>query len=130
MPRGGSGQGRKAVMAAPARAMLLRIFIGNDDTYADDVHGEQPLYEAIALKAREQRMNGLTVSRGIVGFGPSSLREKIVLRRSEDRPVVIEIVDTEARIDAFLPTLAGMIGSGLAIVEEVKAFRYGPAKRT
>jgi len=115
-------------MVAPARATLLRIFIGNDDTYADHVHEEQPLYEAIALKAREQKMDGLTVSRGIVGFGPSSLREKILLRRSEDRPVVIEMVDTEAKINAFLPILAGMIGSGLAIVEEVKAFRYGPAK--
>ena len=114
-------------MAAAAQATLLRIFIGNDDTYADDAHGELPLYEAIALKAREQGLNGLTVSRGIVGFGPSSPREKIVLRRSEDRPVMMEIVDTEAKINAFLPTLAGMIGSGLAIVEEVKAVRYGPS---
>ncbi len=113
---------------ALTEASLLRIFIGNDDTYADDTHGEQPLYEAIALKAREQGMDGLTVSRGIVGFGPSSRRERIVLRRSEDLPVVIEIVDTAAKIEAFLPMLSGMIGSGLAIVEQVKAFRYGPTK--
>ncbi len=113
-------------MMALTEARLLRIFIGNDDTYSDDIHGEQPLYEAIALEARAQGMDGLTVSRGIVGFGPSSRREKIVLRRSEDLPVVIEIIDTAAKIDAFLPILAGMIGSGLSIVEEVKAFRYGP----
>lgn len=114
-------------MADLAQATLLRIFIGDDDTYADDAHGEQPLYEAIAVKARERMMNGLTVSRGIVGFGPSSQREKILLRRSEDRPVVIEIVDTEAKIESFLPVLAGMIRSGLAVIEKVKAVRYGPS---
>jgi len=116
----------EATMVAPVEARLLRIFIGNDDTHSDEIQGEQPLYEAIALKAREQGLDGLTVSRGIVGFGPSSRREKIVLRRSEDRPVVVEIVDSAARIDAFLPILSGIIGSGLAIVEDVKAVHFGP----
>jgi uncharacterized protein len=116
-------------MVALIEARLLRIFIGNDDTHSDEIQGEQPLYEAIALKARELGLDGLTVSRGIVGFGPSSRREKIVLRRSEDRPIVIEIVDSAARIDAFLPILADVIGSGLAIVEAVKAVRFGSSKR-
>jgi len=116
-------------MVAPVEARLLRIFIGDDDTFSDEIQGEQPLYEVIALKARDQGLDGLTVSRGIVGFGPSSRRERIVLRRSEDRPIVIEIVDTAARIDAFLPILADVIDSGLAIVEAVKAVRFGPTRR-
>jgi len=115
-------------MVAPTQATLLRIFIGEDETYADDTHQAQPLYEVIALTAREQGIAGLTVSRGIVGFGPASRREKILLRRSEDRPVVIEIVETEAKINAFLPVLDGMIGNGLAILEQVKAIRYGPPR--
>jgi PII-like signaling protein len=113
-------------MMARIEAKLLRIFIGNDDTYADDVQEEQPLYEAIALKARERGIDGLTVTRGIVGFGPSSRREKIVLRRSEDLPVLIEIVDGAAKIEAFLSEITGMIGSGLATVETVAAVRFRP----
>jgi PII-like signaling protein len=114
-------------MPAPEKSLLLRIFIGDDDTYAGADRAEEPLYEAIAAKARQRGMNGLTASRGIVGFGPASLREQVLLRRSEDRPVVIEMVDTEAKISAFLPVLERMIGSGLVVVEEVKAVRYGPS---
>lgn len=120
-------------MTVPVEATLLRIFIGHDDTYVDEDRQEQPLYEAIAFKARQQKMAGITVSRGIVGFGPGTRRDKVVLRRSEDilrrsedLPVMIEIVDTETKITSFLPMLDGMIRSGLAIVESVKAYRYGP----
>jgi len=114
-------------MASPIPATLLRIFIGADETYSDG-RGEQPLYEAIALKARERGMTGLTVTRGILGFGPASRREKILLRRSEDLPIVIEIVDTNEKITDLLALLDGMIGSGLAITERVDAFRYGPRR--
>lgn len=111
-------------MQIPHEAVLLRIFIGEDDRYE-----HLALYEAIVLKAREQHLAGTTVLRGPMGFGHSSrLHTAKVLRLSEDLPMVIEIVDSEDKIDAFLPLLDGMIGSGLVTLEKVKVLRYGQAK--
>jgi uncharacterized protein len=111
-------------MQIPHEAMLLRIFIGEDDR-----HEHLALYEAIVLKAREQHLAGATVLRGPMGFGHSSrLHTAKVLRLSEDLPMVIEIVDSEDKIDAFLPLLDGMIGSGLVTLEKVKVLRYGQDK--
>jgi uncharacterized protein len=108
-------------MQIPRDAMLLRIFIGEDDR-----HEHLALFEAIVLKAREQHLAGATVLRGPMGFGHSSrLHTAKVLRLSEDLPVVIEIVDSEDKINAFLPLLEGMIGSGLVTLERVKVLRYG-----
>jgi PII-like signaling protein len=105
-------------------AMLLRIFIGEDDR-----HEHLALFEAIVLKAREQHLAGATVLRGPMGFGHSSrLHTAKVLRLSEDLPVVVEIVDSEDKINAFLPLLAGMIGSGLVTLEKVKVVQYGTPK--
>ena len=103
-------------------ALLLRIFIGEDDRI-----GGHPLYEAIVLKAREQGLAGATVLRGPMGFGRSSrLHTAKVLRLSDDLPVVIEIVDREEKITAFLPLLDTMIKSGFACLEQVRILRYGP----
>jgi len=111
-------------MQVPRDAMLLRIFIGEDDQ-----HQHLPLFEAIVLKAREQHIAGATVLRGPMGFGHSSrLHTAKVLRLSEDLPVVIEIVDSEDKINAFLPLLNGMIGSGLVTLEKVKVLQYGQDK--
>jgi uncharacterized protein len=111
-------------MQIPHEAMLLRIFIGEDDR-----HEHLALYEAIVLKAREQHLAGATVLRGPMGFGHSSrLHTAKVLRLSEDLPMVIEIVDSEDKINAFLPLLDGMIGSGLVTLEKVKVLRYGQDK--
>ena len=78
-------------------AMLLRIFIGEDDK-AD----HKPLYEAIVLKAREMHLAGATVLRGPLGFGHSSvLHTTKIVRLSQDLPIVIEIVDTEEKINGF-----------------------------
>ena len=111
-------------MQVPRDAMLLRIFIGEDDQ-----HQHLPLFEAIVLKAREQHIAGATVLRGPMGFGHSSrLHTAKVLRLSEDLPVVIEIVDSEDKINAFLPLLDGMIGSGLVTLEKVKVLQYGQDK--
>lgn len=108
-------------MQIPQDAMLLRIFVGEDDR-----HDHAPLYEAIVLRARELHLAGATVLRGPLGFGHSSrLHTAKVLRLSEDLPVVIEIVDSEAKIEAFLPVLDGMIGSGLVTLEKIKVLRYG-----
>jgi hypothetical protein len=108
-------------MQIPEQALLLRVFIGEDDR--DDGH---PLYEAIVLKAREMHLAGATVLRGPMGFGHSSrLHTAKILRLSEDLPLVIEIVDSEARIDAFLPVLDGMMRGGLITLEKVQVLRYG-----
>jgi len=108
-------------MHVPTDAMSLRIFIGENDRA-----GKLPLYEAIVLAAREQGLAGATVLRGPIGFGHSShLHTTKILRLSQDLPIVIEIVDAKDKIEAFVPTLDGMIGSGLVTLEDVKVLRYG-----
>lgn len=107
-------------MRLPEQAELLRIFIGEDDK-----HNGKPLYEAIVLAAREQGLAGATVLRGPMGFGHSShLHTARILRLSEDLPVVIEIVDAPDRIQAFLPRLDAMMGSGLVTLEAARVLRY------
>jgi len=113
-------------MELPQAAMLLRIFIGESDR-----HRHRPLYEAIVLAAREAHLAGATVLRGPMGFGASSrLHTAKILRLSEDLPIVIEIVDTEDKIDAFLPTLESMMTSGLVTLERVQVLRYGTGSNT
>ena len=108
-------------MQIPKQAVLLRIFIGEDDV----VHGA-PLYEAIVLKARQTHLAGATVLRGAMGFGASSrLHTTKILRLSEDLPLIIEIVDSEDKINAFLPVLDGMMSSGLITLEKVQVLQYG-----
>src|SRR5882724_12564908 len=108
-------------MQIPEKASLLRIFIGEDDR-ADG----RPLYEAIVLKAREAHLAGATVLRGPLGFGRSSvLHTAKILRLSQDLPMVIEIVDTEEKIQAFLPVLLQLTQSCLITLEKVTVIRYG-----
>ena len=108
-------------MQIPRQALLLRIFIGEDDKF-----GGSPLHEAIVLKARELHLAGATVLRGPMGFGASSrLHTSKILRLSEDLPLVIEIVDSEDKINGFLPTLDGMMTSGLITLEKVQVLQYG-----
>ncbi|MDD2708167.1 MAG: DUF190 domain-containing protein [Verrucomicrobiae bacterium] len=107
-------------MKSPCDATLLRIFIGEDDR-----HEKRPLYEAIVLKARENHLAGATVLRGPMGFGASSrLHTAKVLRLSDDLPLVIEIVDEDAKIQAFLPTLENMMRRGLVTLEKVRVVHY------
>lgn len=108
-------------MQVPTEAMLLRMFMGEDDQ-ADG----RPLYEAIVIKAREMHLAGATVLRGPMGFGRSSrLHTAKILRLSEDLPVVVEIVDAEAQIRSFLEAIAPMMGSSLVTLEKVQVLRYG-----
>ena len=108
-------------MQIPKDAMLLRIFFGEDDRYQ-----HSPLYEAIVLKAREMHLGGATVLRGPMGFGHSSrLHTAKILRLSEGLPIVVEIVDSEAKINEFLPVLDSMMSSGLVTLEKVQVLRYG-----
>src|SRR5207302_11449131 len=107
-------------MNLPRDAMLLRIFIGESDRWE-----HKPLYEAIVLKARELHLAGATVLRGPMGFGKSSrVHTAKILRLSMDLPMVIEIVDTEDNINAFLPALDHMMGGGLVTLEKVKVIHY------
>jgi PII-like signaling protein len=108
-------------MQIPKQAMLLRIFIGEDDKLDNS-----PLYEAIVMKAREMHLAGATVLRGPMGFGASSrLHTTKILRLSEDLPLVIEIVDSEDKINEFLPVLDGIMSSGLITLEKVQVLQYG-----
>jgi uncharacterized protein len=107
-------------MQIPQEAVLLRIFIGESDRWE-----HQPLYEAIVMKARAAHLAGATVLRGPMGFGKSSrIHTAKILRLSMDLPIVIEIVDSEEKIHAFLPTLENMLGGGLVTMEKVKVLHY------
>jgi len=98
-----------------SNAVMVRIFVGEDDKY----HG-QPVYEAIVLKAREMHLLGATVLRGQLGFGHSSrLHTTKILRLAQDLPLIVEIVDSQDHIDAFLPILDEMLTSGLVTLEKV-----------
>lgn len=107
-------------MELPHEAVLLRIHLGESDKWQ-----HQPLYEALVLKARELQLAGATVLRGPMSFGRSSrLHTAKVLRLSEDLPLVIEIVDQEDKIDAFLPVLEKMMQGGLVTMEKVRVIHY------
>lgn len=104
----------------PHDAFLLRIFIGE----SDKVDG-RPLAEVIVEKARRDGLAGATVLRGFLGFGAHSrIHTSKVLRLSEDLPIVIEIVDTEEKINAFLPDLDDIMGEGLVTLEKVRVIVY------
>jgi hypothetical protein len=113
-------------MTFPKDGKLLRIFIGESDK-----HEGQPLHEWIVRTARQHGLAGATVLRGLAGFGAHSrLHTAKVLRLSADLPIVIEIVDTEERIEAFLPVIDDAIGEGLATVERVEVRFYRSGKIT
>ena len=111
-------------MKLPEESELLRIFIGELDKY----HGK-PLYEAIVEEARKQNLGGATVFRGILGYGAHSrMHTAKILRLSEDLPIIIEIVDSTEKIEAFLPDLDQMMEEGLVTVERAKVLVYRHGK--
>ena len=110
----------KLVMQLPEDALLLRIYLGESDRWQ-----HQPLYEAIVLKARALHLAGATVLRGPMGFGAASrIHTAKILRLSIDLPLVIEIVDTEEKVQGFLPVLDEMMGGGLVTLEKVRVIHY------
>jgi PII-like signaling protein len=112
-------------MMLPEKGTLLRIFIGESDR-----HEGRPLHEWLVREARRAGLAGATVLRGLEGFGARSrLHTAKILRLSTDLPLVIEIVDTRDRIEAFLPTVDAAVGEGLATLEnvEIRLYRHGPA---
>jgi PII-like signaling protein len=107
-------------MMLPRQGKLLRIFVGESDK-----HGGMSLYEWIVRQAREHGLAGATVLRGLEGFGARSrLHTSKVLRLSSDLPIVIEIVDTEEKIEEFLPLIDNAIPEGLATIEKVEVHFY------
>lgn len=107
-------------MKIPEHGWLLRVFIGESDTWQG-----RPLYEAIVVKARELHLAGATVLRGLMGFGANSrLHTAKILRLSEDLPMVIEIVDAREKIDQLLPFIDHVVGEGLVTLEPVEVIRY------
>ncbi|HLG30244.1 MAG TPA: DUF190 domain-containing protein [Candidatus Brocadiales bacterium] len=107
-------------MKIPEDAKLLRIFIGENDRWEG-----KPLFEAIVQKARKDGLAGATVLKGFEGFGAHSrIHTAKILRLSEDLPIVIEIVDSEEKIEAFLPELDEMVKEGLITLEKVRVIKY------
>lgn len=108
-------------MEVPHEAMLLRIF-----TSCDDRSGiEEPLYRAIVVKAREMHLAGATVLKGPIGFGLAARMHKGHLFEKDDRPVIIEICDSEEKIKSFLPVLDEIMESGLVTIEKARVIQYG-----
>ena len=115
-------------MQIPEDALLLRIFIGEADK-----HGHQPLYEAIVKQAREGHLAGATMLRGPMGFGKSSrIHTEKILQLSMDAPVIIELVDSEEKINGFLPALDELLTETGALVtlEKVKVLHYRARQET
>jgi len=107
-------------MKESKKGYLLRILIGEDDRYRG-----RPLYEQIVLKARELKLSGATVFKGIMGFGADSLIHTAkILQLSEDMPIVIEIVDTEENINKILPFLDETVKGGLVTLEKATVIKY------
>lgn len=107
-------------MKLPSEGVLLRIFIGESD-----LHEGQPLYAHIVEEARSRGLAGATVLRGIMGYGAASrVHTATLLRLSEDLPIVVEIVDAQEKIDAFLPFLDEVVTEGLVTMERARIIRY------
>ena len=107
-------------MRIPEEGKLLRIFIGEQDKW----HHE-PLYQAIVHLAKKEGMAGATAIKGFLGFGcHSHMHTAKLLRLSEDLPIIIEIVDSEEKIQQFLPKLDEMVGDGLITLEKATVVMY------
>ncbi|MGH9015939.1 MAG: DUF190 domain-containing protein [Acidimicrobiia bacterium] len=107
-------------MKIEGQGKLLRIFIGESDQWEG-----RPLYQAIVRRLREEGLAGATVIRGIEGFGAHShLHTARILRLSEDLPLLIEVVDSEDRIQQVLPIIEEMIPEGLVTLENVEILAY------
>jgi CBS-domain-containing membrane protein/PII-like signaling protein len=111
-------------MRKPIDVRILRVFVGEAGRYKG-----RPLYEAVVEEARQRGMAGASVSRGFMGFGAGSLLHTAkILRLAEDLPVIVEIVDTPSRIDAFLPVVDAMVEEGSIVVQDGQAIFHLPLR--
>jgi PII-like signaling protein len=98
----------------------VRIYIGSSDQWQG-----RPLYAAIVQEARKRGLAGATVARGIMGYGAhSAIHEPHLFSLSSDLPIVIEIVDSDENIRAFLPCLDEMVQEGMITTSEVEVIKY------
>jgi uncharacterized protein len=106
--------------------MLVRIFVGESDRWK-----HQPLSIALLERLRREGFAGATVFNGVAGFGARSIVHTAhLLRLSEDLPILIEVVDTEDRVEALIPILDEMVAEGLVTMEKVRVLKYAPGSRT
>ena len=104
---------------------LMRIHIGESDKW----HGK-PLYEAVVEMLRKEKFSGVTVLRGVAGYGGSSVyHTDKLLRLSQDLPIILEIVEATERIEQILPRLDAMVEGGLITLEKVRVILYRAAKK-
>jgi uncharacterized protein len=104
---------------------LMRIHIGESDKW----HGK-PLYEAIVQLLRKEEFSGVTVLRGVAGYGGSSVyHTDKILRLSQDLPIILEVVESSERIEQVLPQLDEMVEGGLITLEKVRVILYRAAKK-
>ena len=102
---------------------LMRIFVSE----ADKTDGKA-LYEVLLKTLRDEKIAGVTVLRGIAGFGAKShLHKANILSLSQDLPIVIEVIDTQDNIDRVLGKIEGILPEGLVTLEKVRTLRYGEA---
>jgi PII-like signaling protein len=108
-------------MKIPQEGCLLRVFIGESDTWQG-----RPLYEAIVLKARQMHLAGATVLRGVMGYGANSrvVHTAKVLRLSEDLPIIVELVDAREKLEQLLPFLDEAVTNGLVTIERAEVIWY------
>ena len=120
--KGRSAAGEVRTMKLPEEGLLLRVFIGESDR---DPGGDRPLYEAIVRRAREAHLAGATVLKGPMGFGRHSrVHAARLWDLSTDLPIVIEIVDSETQVRAFLPVVDSLVSEGLVTLEAVRIIKY------
>lgn len=106
--------------------VLMRIFIGEGDK-----HRHRPLYEALVELFRREGFAGATVLRGIAGFGAHSLyHTDKILRLSSDLPIVIEVIESQERLDGIMPEIDAMMRGGMITLERVTVIRYEHGNRT
>lgn len=107
-------------MRSGGEKVLMRIFVGESDR-----HGHRPLYEALVELLRKEGLAGATVLRGVSGFGAHSVYHTAkLLRLSTDLPMVVEVVDSQEKIDAAMPRIDEMMDGGLITLEMVTVIRY------
>jgi len=111
-------------MSLPSKGKLLRVFVGESDHWDG-----RPLYEAIVLEAKKRGLAGATVIKGFMGFGAASrIHTAKLLELSQDLPIIVEIVDTAEKIEAFVPDVDRMMGDGLITIEPAEILLYRTKK--
>lgn len=116
--RGAAQQGPP--LKRESKAKLMRIYIGENDKW-----NGKPLYEAIVNGLRAHDIAGVTVYRGILGYGANRrIHKDAALSLSHDRPIVLSVVDADEKLQAFMPILDQMVQQGLVVLSDVDVIKY------